>query len=239
MSMDDDLDSLAGEYVLGTLDASERAMVAARRQREPDLDRAIRDWERRLGPLAETVPSVAPPTGTFEAIEARLAPASSTTMPANDNIEAMRRQLRRWRGLAVAAGSIAAALMIFVGVTQVQRVQEPQSFVAVLQKDSASPAFLVSVDLASRSLSVTPVAAERQADKDYELWLVSDQFPAPRSLGVLRQDGFTQPASLKNVSPEAVRDGVLAVSLEPAGGSKTGVPTGPVLFTGKLIAQGI
>ncbi len=51
--MSEEIDMLAGEYVLGTLDAAERAMVAARRQREPALDQAIRAWEARLGPLVE------------------------------------------------------------------------------------------------------------------------------------------------------------------------------------------
>ena len=40
----DDIEVLAGEFVLGTLDLAERTAVAARRQREPALDAAIRDW---------------------------------------------------------------------------------------------------------------------------------------------------------------------------------------------------
>ena len=67
-----DIDALAAEYVLGTLDAAERTAVAARRPREPALDAAIDAWESRLSPLAESIPPSAPPHGVFEKIEARL-----------------------------------------------------------------------------------------------------------------------------------------------------------------------
>ena len=68
MTDDEDIDGLAGEYVIGTLNASERASVAARRAREPDLNAAIIDWERRLAPLTETAVPVAPPTSLFAKI---------------------------------------------------------------------------------------------------------------------------------------------------------------------------
>jgi anti-sigma-K factor RskA len=244
--MTEELDALAAEYVLGTLDLGERAAVAARRQREPALDQAIRDWEARLGPLSETVPSVAPPQDVLAAIEAQLdqsvAPVATrpaATQPAGADVLALRRTIRTWRSLAASAMALAAALAVTIGIREFRKPVEPSSFVAVLQKDSASPAFLVSVDIVSRSLTVTPVAAEKQQGKDYELWLVADSLGGPKSLGLLKQDGFTRAASLQQYDPAIVKQGVLAVSLEPAGGSTTGAPTGPVLFTGKLIEQGL
>jgi anti-sigma-K factor RskA len=242
--MNEELDMLAAEFALGTLDASERAMVAARRLREPDLDAAIMAWEARLGPLSETVPSIAPPADLFNAIEAAIdgsaavgAPsvAAANTADGSAEVIALRRRVSLWRGIAGAAMAAAAALAVTIGVTRFQTVETPQNFVAVLQKDAASPAFLVSVDIISRSLTVRPVAAEAQAGKSYELWLVNESLPAPRSLGLIQQAGFTTSPKLTAFSPEQVRNSVLAVSLEPEGGSTTGVPTGPVLFTGKLV----
>jgi anti-sigma-K factor RskA len=83
----------------------------------------------------------------------------------------------------------------------------------VLQKDAQSPAFLVSVDLETRVLTIRAVAAEPQRGKSYELWLVHDELK----------------------SPQMIEQATLAVSLEPEGGSPTGAPTGPVLWAGKLI----
>ena len=72
MTTDDDIDAIAGEYVLGTLDPAERSVVAARRQREPALDAAIRDWEQRLAPLDAETREIAPPVGLWTRIERRL-----------------------------------------------------------------------------------------------------------------------------------------------------------------------
>jgi anti-sigma-K factor RskA len=238
--MSEETDLLAAEYALGTLDPSERAMVAARRLREPELDRAIRQWEQRLGPLAETVPSLSAPPDAFAAIEARLdanagSPKAALQNAGGAEIIALRKRLVVWRGIAAASMAAAAALAMLIGTTNLRKPEQPQNFVAVLQKDSASPAFLVSVDIVSRSLTVRPVAAEAQPGKSYELWLVNDGLPAPRSLGLIQQAGFTASPKLTAFSPEMVKGSVLAVSLEPEGGSTTGTPTGPVLFTGKLV----
>ena len=71
--------------------------------------------------------------------------------------------------------------------------------------------------------------------KSYELWLVSNRYPAPRSLGVAEPGEFTRPSQLASFDAETIRDAVFAISLEPEGGSPTGTPTGPVLWSGKLI----
>jgi anti-sigma-K factor RskA len=67
------------------------------------------------------------------------------------------------------------------------------------------------------------------------LWLISSRFPAPRSLGVVGNDEFTQRALPGNYDVDTLRAASYAVSLEPTGGSPSGAPTGPVLFTGKAV----
>ena len=61
MTAPDDIDATAAEYVLGTLGASERIAVDARRLRELLLEAAITDWEQRLSPLQASVSAVTPP----------------------------------------------------------------------------------------------------------------------------------------------------------------------------------
>ena len=72
MTISPDDDFAAAEYALGTLDASERATLAARRLREPELDEAIRAWEERLAPLVEATPEIEPPGDLLPAIQARI-----------------------------------------------------------------------------------------------------------------------------------------------------------------------
>ena len=66
-----------------------------------------------------------------------------------------------------------------------------------------------------------------------ELWMLPDGQP-PRSLGVLPAGGIAR-VPLVGPSDAALADiPALAVSLEPAGGSPTGLPTGPVLYSGRI-----
>ena len=161
--------------------------------------------------------------------------------------------MARWRQISAVTGSIAAVLTALIVTSAVAPATLPQAlqlrlglfekatpaqFVAVLQRDAAAPAFILrSVDVANRSFTVRRVAAEAQAGKSYELWLVSNRFPAPRSLGLVSGTEFTQSANLRPYDASTINDSSFAVSLEPEGGSPTGAPSN-VLFIGKLIEIG-
>jgi anti-sigma-K factor RskA len=147
----------------------------------------------------------------------------------------MERRLRRWRTAAIAASAIAASLMLFVGVREFAQQKADKTLVAVLQKDPQSPAFLVSVDLDKRQLTIRAVAAKPEPGKSYELWLVHDDLKTPRSLGLVGAEPVTVSPTLASYAPNVIEDATLAVSLEPPGGSPTGAPTGPVLWSGKLL----
>jgi anti-sigma-K factor RskA len=189
-----------------------------------------------------------------------LPPATEREIASSAQIIELSRRARRWRVTALAIAALAAAFAGIVVVREVQpelmpdpikpRVVErqvevvktvevpsprPAQYVAVLQRDATSPAFLLTFDLDKRTLTVRTVRAERQAGKAYELWLVSDRFQSPRSLGLIGNEEFTQRPQLANYDAITINRATYAVSLEPEGGSPTGAPTGPVLFTGKLL----
>jgi anti-sigma-K factor RskA len=147
------------------------------------LNAAIIDWERRLAPLTEMAAPAAPPRNLFANIKARIdgddvAPAGSAI------IIDLRRRVKIWRAAALAASALAAAL-VTVGVREFQPKAKQQNLVAVLQKDASSPAFLLTVDVENRIMTVRPVAARHEPGKSYELWLVQDSLGAPKSLGVI------------------------------------------------------
>ncbi len=237
MTLAPDDDFAAAEYALGTLAPGERAMLAARRQREPELDAAIRAWEARLSPLAETAPAIEPPSDYLAAIEARIR-AHAPAAPADAVALELRRRVSRWRAAAIAATSLAAMLAIGFIVRETTRAKVPHEYVAILQKDAGSPAFAVTVDLDSRSLTVRPVAAPTQSGKSYELWLIDAQVGAPRSLGVISAGAVTRAANLSGFDRGVVENATYAVTVEPLGGSPSGQPSGPPVFVGKLIPVG-
>lgn len=227
----DDIDELAGEYVLGTLDAAERASVDARRTHEPQLDRAIRDWERRLAPLDASARPVDPSPGLFERIEARIGKSE----PVTAQVIELKDRLKFWRRTAAITSAMAASLLAVVLVREMTPPPKSRNLVAVLQKDAQSPAFLVSVDVDNKFMTVRPVAAKHEAGKSYELWLIHDSLGKPRSLGVVDDPSVIRPAQLAAYDKNVIENATLAISLEPEGGSPTGDPTGPVLFAGKMI----
>jgi anti-sigma-K factor RskA len=257
-------DGLAAEYVLGTLGADERAQAEALIGNDPAFARLVRRWERRLGELHAMMHSVEPPPDTWGRIQARIdgaAPPSATPPQPDEaahaqsesNVVALSARLHRWRQVAAGLAALAAVLVALVAIQAVNpavlpgllrpkpieivKTETPVNagrFVAVLQQNAAAPAFILTVDVATRTASVRRVSAEQPAGKSYELWLVSDRFPAPRSLGLVGASEFARPA-LASYDPATVSGATYAVSLEPEGGSPTGAPTGPILFTGKLV----
>ena len=177
----------------------------------------------------------------------------------SSNVIRLARQARRWRSIASFTTAIAAALVALIAVgayqpdllpdairpkprTQVVEVKTPPTqappsaqYVAVLQKDGGSPAFILTVDAATRNFTVRRVGAQPEPGKSYELWIVSDKLQRPRSLGVIGGNEFTTRPVLAGYDPELVNQATFAVTVEPPGGSPTGVATGPIVFTGKLV----
>jgi len=159
------------------------------------------------------------------------------------------RQTRRWRGFTVAMSAIAALLAVYIAVGQfapgllpVGRLSQstatapPASrLVAVLQQEPTAPAFLLTIDPQRRTMTVRRVTASADSGRSYELWLIASDNPKPRSLGLVGADEFTTRPLPTDFDVAALREASYAVSLEPAGGSPSGVPTGPVLFTGKMV----
>jgi anti-sigma-K factor RskA len=220
----DEIDALAGEYVLGTLDADERRAAEARLASDDAFRVAVAAWETRLQPLSDALEPVEPPHGVLERVLSRIDAESGA--PAA-NVVALRRSVRRWRLTTALVGATAAAL---AGIVVLDLAVPPQQteFVAVLTSEGAAPKFVATVDVAKGTLSIRRVGEAPPPDKSYELWAV-EPGKAPESLGVLEE------ANLSRTLDHSPDDLVLAISLEPKGGSPTGVATGPVVFSGALI----
>lgn len=229
----DDLDMLVAEFVLGTLDARERASVAMRRHSGPDLEALIVAWEQRLGPLADEVVPVAPPPGLYEQIERNInaleKPPADNTEDENDRVVSVHKRLRRWQW-STALASAAAIVLMAVLIFQPAQEQGPQSFVAVFQENDQQPAFMLSVDLSNRQMHILSVTAEPMQGKSYQLWIKADSLgPNPRSVGVLNENLKLDRTALRAYDPELLKEATFGISVEPEGGSPTGQPTGPAI----------
>lgn len=220
----DEIDALAGEYVLGTLDADERRAAEARLASDSTFRAAVAEWETRLQPLADGAAPLDPPDGLLERILGRI--DGEDRGPAANVVE-LRRAVRRWRLTSAIVGAAAAALAGIVVVDVVTPPVQQTEFVAVLTAEGAAPKFVATVNVAEGTLSIRRVGEAPPPDRSYELWAI-EPGRDPRSLGVVD-------ASLSRTLDHSPDDLTLAISLEPEGGSPTGAPTGPVVFSGALV----
>lgn len=220
----DELDALAGEYVLGTLAADERRAAEMRLESDGAFRTAVAAWETRLQRLAEGLQPVEPPSGLFDRILDRV--EVGIDVPATNVIE-LRRSVRHWRITSALVGAVAAAL---AGVVVLDLAAPPQQteFVAVLTSEGAAPKFVASVNVTAGTLSIRRVGDAPPPDKSYELWAV-EPGRDPQSLGLVDE------ASISRTLAYSPADLILAISLEPKGGSPTGVATGPIVFSGSLV----
>jgi len=112
---------------------------------------------------------------------------------------------------------------------------QPAQYVGVLQQSSAAPAFILTVDAATKTFTVRRVGAAPVQGKSYELWLVSDKLQRPRSLGVIGASDFTIRPSLGAYDSDMINRATYVVTLEPEGGSPSGIATGSIVYAGTLV----
>ena len=226
-------DALAAQYVAGTLRGGARRRFDTLLPSHPLLGAAVDDWRARLMPLTAVLAPEAPPAATWSRIEQRLWPRDAAAPAA---------ALPWWRALGFwrAASGLATVAALGLGVLLVNPGPQAPPLVVVLQGTEAggpAPSTIVaSLSGDGRSLVAQPVQpVAMEAGRTLELWAVPPQ-GAPRSLGLISAQGAT--VIRREKLPQALLDqrntAALAVSVEPAGGSPTGLPTGPVVFAGKL-----
>jgi anti-sigma-K factor RskA len=200
-------------------------------------------------------PAAGPPVAPVAAEPA----AQDNTVADNANVIQFASRAKRWRNVASIATALAAALVAMLAVQVYQpdllpeglrpkpRIQTVEvktpapspvpsaQYVALLQRDGGSPAFILTVDAATKNFTVRKVGADAEPGKSFELWLISDKLPQPRSLGVIGGSDFTARPVLADFDASTINTALYAVTVEQAGGSPSGAPTSAPIFTGKLI----
>jgi anti-sigma-K factor RskA len=211
LSPNEEADALAAEYVLGVLTHEDRLAAEARLKSDSDFADRISRWTTHFEALNDGYASVQAPN-LMPQIEERIFGRQET-------------KKRNWWGFIVGAGAAAAiaaaALFVIPGPTTPE-------FVATLQGEGQP--LVIAASYADGIITVVRSAGPAaEAGRVYELWLI-DGDKAPVSLGLI------DAASVQRPVANMPKGAVLAISLEPAGGSTTGAPTGPVLVTGVVAA---
>lgn len=232
-------DLLAGEYVLGTLAGAARRRFERLLRDDMALREEVAAWERRLAPLVDAVPELTPPARIWRGIERRVLPGGAR--------ESLWERIGFWRPLALATSAFFVVLVCYVVVLSTREVEAPPAPIATApaveyvtmlnDKESQATWVVSSADFSEMTVkTLRPLPAD--PNKAYELWLVPGNDQPPRSLGLMPTEG-SKTVKVPREMREALAAGkVLAVSVEPPGGSPTGLPTGPVLYHGQIVATG-
>lgn len=223
------------EYVLGVLDAEARAAVAREMRDDPRAAAAVMRWQRQLLPLAEDIAPAAPADYVWARLLAELGLAHETAAPAPARRKAWD-NLPLWRWLALGAGAvaIACATLLFTRPRPAPPVAVAHDLVARIVQGNGSTGWIATVDAAHARLLIVPAAPVAIApDRAPELWLIP-QGGKPLPLGMIARERTTAVTLRADLLAHLRTQALLAVSIEPPGGSPTGQPTGPVVAKGAL-----
>ncbi|MBP1851331.1 anti-sigma factor [Rhizobium halophytocola] len=215
---------LAGEYVLGALDARARRSAKARMRRDRQFAAMVDRWEENLADYDLTLPDVSPADyATPRALALQQQP------PVEGRWKATWNSVSFWRGLATASIFGFTTFLVFYLSPGIG--QQPRPLTAEMTAQTRDMTLQAHYDHRTAMLHVVPVATGQAAERSLQLWLIDGDAP-PRSLGLLdggREASVLVPTSLRN----SLRAGAtFAVSIEPLGGSPSGQATGPLVAMG-------
>ena len=237
------LEAEAMDFALGAGSRAERKAAELRLLSDPAFRDAVARWQALLSPLDHDTPEQAPPAAVWQAIAADVTPAP---LKAPVKAEGWWHNIGLWRALGLggtALAGLAAALLVLPAAPLAQAPTEAPAaptpaaaLVATLVDGEGRPLLAAALDAGRGEVRFAPVAApDGPAGRVPELWVIEGNNP-PRSLGVIDIAAGAAHAipraRLAGLKPGAV----LAISIEPVGGSPTGAPTGPVIATGALSA---
>lgn len=222
-------DIVAAEYVLGVQSAEERAATARRIESDAAFARLVDAWEMNFSPLALSYEEAPPPAALKAVIERRLfsdAP-QATARPG------LWQSLALWRGLTVAAFAALALAIALPLLAPPAETPREMRLIASLAADDSDVRYMAVYDPVHDEIGLSHVSGAREEGRDFELWVIEGDDP-PVSLGVIPVGGTVHLRVPGAVDAEMSEGMIFAISLEPAGGSPSGLPTGPVVAAGDL-----
>jgi anti-sigma-K factor RskA len=234
-SEDDDL--RLAEYALGVLDADERKAVETQVATRHEYAQRLAEWDTHLSPMLEELADAAPPEYVWARIRDSLGHSAPVELVGrSESAGGMWDSLALWRWFSVGglAATVFMAVMLVVTRPGDSDLQPADSMLsAALQLETGQTVYTATLDASRRNLIVTPAAEIQLEGREAQLWLIAGDLP-PQSLGLLPADRAVRLAVPEDLRLLADANSVFAISLEPPGGSPTGLPTGPVVAQGLL-----
>jgi anti-sigma-K factor RskA len=236
----DEMDRLAAEHVLGLLEGEEAELAVRRLASEPAFADAVEGWRRRFLELDLVTPPAVPTPELWARIEAGLAraerpaarPVDPTPVVVPDPRNAFRalwHSLAFWRYAGIASALAALLLALGLGFFADRAARTPVLVAVLLTETGNRPAAVVNAFADGRAELVPLESIPVPPGRALEIWTLWDRARGPVSIGLIDQ-ARTVRLDLRNL-PRGPNQ-LFEITLEPASGSPTGRPTGPILMKG-------
>lgn len=215
-------DLTAAEYVLGLTDADTRQRLDKRFNDDAAFAAEVVRWQSAFSGIDLTTQEITPPSALWLQIAQDL-----DRKPGTPGKKRKQWHPGFWLGWSLAA--VMTGILILSWVTKPDVTHDLQP-IAVLSGAQPDAQFVVSLDKSASLIQVSALNVTLPENKNLQLWLIKDSDP-PQSLGLIDHRDRN---AFKLPSGELDNKTILAVSLEPVGGSKLSGPSGPVIFQGKV-----
>jgi anti-sigma-K factor RskA len=233
-------DFLLAEYSLGVLDAADMARANELLANDADATATALKWENLFLELTDRLDPIEPPAHLLQRVQAAL--GHDITLIKRPSI--WPRVLKKLWGVTFGGIWFWRALCVVLAITAVAYALKPNlavinapppTKVAVLQApgQTSTPGVLITFDSKNNLVLKPRVHIEIPDNAAVQLWTRGASQPQPRSLGVFKPNRtMTIPAATVGVPG---KNQLFEITLEQAGGSATGKPSGPILFIGRLV----
>lgn len=226
---------LAGKYVLGLLSTRVRSRFERLAIEDARLRAEVVNWEEKFTPWTLALKPLVPPARVWRRLQTRIRNELHTRQRPAQGFS----WKAFWSGAAILAATATLVIGIFIGRSGVTPttaiVPQPSAYLAVMSSTQGTPRWLITVHAKTRRVDMNALADNTPPPgKSYELWMLPKS-GKPVSLGLMNSTGSAHEFLTPEMLAALTRAKGLAISVEPAGGSPTGEPTGPVIFTGSIV----
>jgi len=233
---------IAAEYVLGTLTAGARRRFETMINSDAKIRATVDQWQQRLNVLGAGLTPVPVPKNIYPKIKARLGFLSESENLRQTNLTTKPKGLLAlWRNSAIMATlvSLVLASVLVLTLTTTQPIKKGavddlgQTLISIVNNTKNQAAWVIRSDITQGKINIKAITTQAIAPrKSFELWLIASNSKTPISLGLISNQGTTQLILKPSIRKNFKHAKALAISLEPAGGSTTGLPSGPILYQG-------
>ncbi len=244
MSMHDERDELAADFVMGLLEPSEQVIAENRIATDAEFAASVETWRMRLSDFDTSAEPVTPSAALWQRIAAETKKDTNSSLPGMRNAvlgATLWNNLGFWRATGL-GGSFAAILFAVIAIGAlttskelrrdlVALAQSKPVYVAVLVNEATKEAGAVVNAFANGRVELIPLKdIEVPPGKTLQVWTLWDRAVGPKPIGLTGKSTTLQ-LDLDQL-PETVSNQLFEITLEPEGGSPIGRPTGPILFKG-------